>query len=187
MRIRILLALMIGVLGWGLVACGDDSQESATGTATATVPQSPEDAYATALRDAASAVGDMGSAFVSGDGAETVAESIRSALTRWEAAVEQAAAAELNDASLIEQRDALAASSTDFVDAGTAVADEWSTGAANGVLELVQRRAAIAGGVTALTDAVDGALQAAGDAARQRLEGVRDQLDAALEEIQSQK
>lgn len=186
MRVRVLLMLMAGLLAVGLAACGDDDGEAADPTtATATAPRSGEEAYADALRDASSAVSGLAAAVASGDDPATVEASITAALADWQDAVARAEAADLADASLDGQRDALVASSPAFVAAWTAVAGEWATSATNGLLELVQRRSDIAGATRALAEAVDGALAVAGEEARGALEGVRAEITSALEGITS--
>lgn len=147
-----------------------------------TAAQSPESVYATALKDAGAAFVDLGGAVVSGDEPATVASSIRESLAAWEQAIDSA---ELADEALIEQRNALVASSGDFVAGWFAVADQWDRSTGDGILELVQRRAAIAGGAEALGTAVEGALRSAGEEAKVRLEGLQEQIQTGLDEIQS--
>lgn len=195
MLTRALLALVLAAaLASGLAACGDDDEPEGGGPATAaatstaatasTAPSS-EEAYAEALRDAAGALTDLGGAVVSGAAPQDVQQSITAALADWQGAIERAGAADLAEPALAGQRDDLVAASPQFVAAWTAVADEWASGRADGLLELVQQRAPIAAGARALSDAVEGALEAAGEEARSRLEGVGADISSALEQIQS--
>jgi len=189
MNHRLILAfvLVFTALAVGLVACGDDSDDGdAATTAPATAAQSPEVAYATALDDAGMAFVDLGAAVASGDEAAAVASSIRDSVAAWEEAIAAASAAELTDDALADQRDALVASSPDFVAAWSAVADQWERSTGDGVLELVQQRTPITGGAQALGTAVEGALQSAGEEAKAQLEGLEEQIQDGLDEIESQ-
>lgn len=192
---NLLAVLLAAALAVGLAACDDDSETggpttAATATATAsstTVTTAPtsEEAYAEGLRDAAGALTDLGGAVVSGDEPQAVQDAIASALDEWQDAIDRAGAADLDDPTLVGQRDDLEAASPDFVSAWTAVGDQWATGRANGLLELAQQRAPIVGGAQALAGAIDGALSTAGEEAQSRLEGLRDEVTSALEQIQS--
>ena len=187
-RHRIILGaiLLLASLAVGLTACGDDDSGAADSTTIVTSAQSPERAYATALSGAGGAFVDLGAAIASGDDPTTVASSIRESLSTWEQAIAEADAADLTNEKLAGQRDALVASSGDFTAAWSAVADQWEGGEANGILELVQQRSAIAGGVEALAAAAEGAVEIAGAEAQDVLEGLQEQIDAGLDEIQSQ-
>jgi hypothetical protein len=193
MLARALIALVLAAaLASGLAGCGDDDTGSggvsttiATTSTTPSTAPTAADAYDTALRDASGALADLGGAVVSGDPSQQVQQSITSALADWQAAINGAQAVDLADPTLADQRDALVSASPAFVSAWTAVADEWATSQGNGLLELVQQRAPIAAGAKALSEAVDGAIAAAGDEARGRLEDLRSEINSALEEIQS--
>lgn len=181
MRIRVILSLIVvAALAAGLAACDDDS----TSGGTATAPAVPE-AYADALRAAGASVGDLADAVTSGGEPEQVSASITAALEGWEDAVTRAAQADLSDPGLAGDRDRLVAASPDFAAAWTSTAEAWGSGGAVGLIELLRQRSGIAGGLGALSDAVDGALRVAGDRLRNELVAVADQVVAALERIEA--
>lgn len=181
-RILVVLVLLVASLALGLVACGgDDSGADAASTSTAA--QAPNEVYAEALRDAATATAGLAGVIASGDDPEDAAASIRDRLADWQDAISAADAAELTEMTLVEQRDALVAASPAYVEAWTAVADEWETGTANGILELVQQRSPISDGTSALATAVQGALENAGAAAADELRGVQQEIESALDEV----
>lgn len=186
-RLVFISILLFAAIAVGLTACGEDSDSAdSTTAATATAAQSPEEVYATALQDAGTAFVDLSAAVVSGDDPGEVASSIRDSVASWEQAIDSAESAELTDDGLIDQRDALVASSPDFVAAWSAVADQWERSTGDGVLELVQQRTPIADGAEALGSAVEGALQSAGEQAKDQLERLQEQIETGVEEIDSQ-
>lgn len=185
LNVLAVLAIIAAALAVGLAACGDDdSSGDAASTATA-AEQTPDQAYAAALRDAADSVAGLAGAVTSGDEPGMVSSSIRDGVGDWQSAIAAAEAADLTDATLVQQRDGLVAASPAYVDAWGAVADEWEGGTADGLLELVQQRSAISDGTSALATAVKGVLEEAGNEARAELEGVQSEIENALEEVRS--
>jgi hypothetical protein len=189
MRVRLnllaVLAIIAAALTVGLAACGDDDSGGDSGSTATAAAQTPDEAYAAALRDAAGTVAGLAGSVTSGDEPAMVASSIRDGVADWQSAIAAAQAADLTDATLVEQRDALVAASPAYVDAWTAVADEWDGGTANGLLELVQQRSAISDGTSTLATAVEGVLQQAGSEARAELQGVEAEIEDALDQVRS--
>jgi hypothetical protein len=177
-----LLALLAALaLGLGLVACGDDDS-SADSTTQSTI--SAEQAYAEALIDASTAVGDLGAAIVSGRSGSETASSIESAVDEWNSAISAMEDLDLTGEPA-SQRDGLVSASEPFADAWTSVAQQWESSAVDGALELVQQRSPIISGVNALQTAVTGAISEAGGQLRSQLDSAASEITKALGEIQS--